>query len=51
MTPFQNTSTFSTAGRAVTQVGGVPLGVGKAVGKGAIRAYYLSLSVASCMLT
>jgi hypothetical protein len=34
----QKTSTFSTAGRAITQIGGVPLGVGKGViqGSGAV---------------
>lgn len=32
----KNTSTFSTAGRAVTQVGSIPLGVGKGVAKGAL---------------
>jgi hypothetical protein len=34
----QNTSTFSTAGRAMTTVGHIPLGVGKSVGKGAFSA-------------
>ena len=31
------TSTFSTAGRALTQVGAVPFGVGKTVGKGVVH--------------
>lgn len=33
----KNTSTFSTAGRTVNNLGHVPLNVGKAVGKGAFR--------------
>lgn len=33
----QNTSTFSTVGRAATNVGHIPIGVGKGVAKGAFH--------------